>query len=67
METLDFFKKKLFRYNIWKISTCIINDTKHIIIDIEEIEDDIKHCYKDVVCLMFLKTYNVFRIKICKC
>ena len=23
----------------------IIDDTKHIIIDIEEIEDDIKHCY----------------------
>ena len=24
----------------------IINDTKHLIIDIAEIEDDIKHCYK---------------------
>ena len=23
----------------------IIDDTKHIIIDIEEIEDDFKHCY----------------------
>ena len=24
----------------------IIDDTKHIIIDVEEIEDDFKHCYK---------------------
>ena len=24
----------------------IIDDTKHIIIDTEEIEDDFKHCYK---------------------
>ena len=27
----------------------IIDDTKNIIIDIEEIEDDFKHCYKNVV------------------
>ena len=27
----------------------IIDDTKHIIIDIEEIEEDLKHCYNNVV------------------
>ena len=36
----------------------LIDDTKSIIIDIEEIEDDIKHCYKKC-CL------NCFFYKIC--
>ena len=27
----------------------IIDDSKHIIIDVEEIGDDFKHCYKHVV------------------
>ena len=31
----------------------IINDTKHFIIDVEEMEDDIKHCYKKMLFKMF--------------
>ena len=27
----------------------IADDTKNIIIDVEELEDDFKHCYKNVV------------------
>ena len=38
----------------------VTDDTKHIIIDIEEIEDDIKHCYKKCCFEMFLKQNMLF-------
>ena len=33
----------------------IIDDTKNIIIDVEELEDDIKHCYKKCCLKFFIK------------
>ena len=37
-----------------------IDDTKHIIIDIEEIEDDIKHCYNKCCLNCFLNRICCF-------
>ena len=38
----------------------IIDDTKHIIIDIEEIEDDIQHCYNKCCLKCFLNRICCF-------
>ena len=38
----------------------VTDDTKHIIIDIEEIEDDIKHCYKKCCLKCFLNRICCF-------
>ena len=38
----------------------IIDDTKHIVIDIEEIGDDFKHCYNKCCLNMFLKQNMLF-------
>ena len=35
----------------------IIDDTKNIIYDIEEIEDDVKHCYKKCCLKCFLNRF----------
>ena len=38
----------------------IIDDTKHIIIDIEEIENDFKHCYNKCCLTCFLNRICCF-------
>jgi len=38
----------------------IIDDTKNIIIDVEELEDDIKHCYKKCCIKCFLNKICCF-------
>ena len=38
----------------------IIDDTKSIIIDVEELEDDIKHCYKKYCIKCFLNKICCF-------
>ena len=38
----------------------IIDDTKNIIIYVEELEDDFKHCYKKCLFKMFLKQNMLF-------
>ena len=40
----------------------IIDDTKHIIIDVEEIGDDFKHCYKKCCLKCFIYRMLFFRI-----